>query len=171
MRIALLGVTGAGKSTLAAELQKGYGFASVSTGDYVRKYFPQDPLSGGFSDREKQIREYVDQRMGEDRIVLDGFPRHLEQLVWLCKEYGPDKLLFVVMRISFTEAKERVTLRGREDLAKFPEQFRAQMEALRQMDEYLNTQAHCSYVVGPLWSPDLAARMVMRLSREVASAE
>ena len=154
MTIVLLGPTGAGKSTVASVLHTRLKYEVISTGEYVRRNFPTDPLDGGFSDREKQIKEYVDQWLKGPRVVLDGFPRHLDQLVWLRKRLKADKLLPILMRIGRSEAYGRVWLRGREYMSKFKEQFEAQNKALDLMEQYLVKQKVGFIVTGTTWSPD-----------------
>ena len=158
MRIALYGPTGAGKSTLAAAIQRLYKLKILSTGDYVRRMFPKEQSKTGFSAREEQIREYV---MGEydlDNLVLDGFPRHHKQLAWLYKAVDTRRLVHVFLTVSEEEAKRRIELRGRADMTNFTITFRAQALEVFKMRDFLQKQKANVYTVHQLWEPDGVAR-------------
>lgn len=154
MKIALIGATGAGKSTVAQKLHSRLNYTVISTGEFVRKNFPNDPLEGGFSDREKQILEYVDQNLKKDRVVLDGFPRHVRQAEWLTQRFKPDELLVVIMRIGRLGALHRIRCRGRDDMEKFDQMFDGQARALEAIELHLVYSGYSNLVVGPLWSAD-----------------
>lgn len=166
MRIALYGPTGAGKSTLAQAFQRLYKMRPISTGEFIRKNFPNDPLTGGFSDREKQIAEYVEQAVRTDGAVLDGFPRHVRQVKWLQKLERIEGFTFAHLFISITrpEAEKRIRLRGRGDLDKFAEQYEAQAEAARLIHEHMefNNVKHF-HVYGP-WDADSLAHHIVRFA-------
>jgi len=161
MIISLYGPTGAGKSTLAQAFQRIERFSIVSTGDFVRKNFPNDPLIGGFSDREKQIREYVDQEIMRPDVILDGFPRHERQLEWLLMACGALRPVHhVFLEISRDEAQKRIELRNREDMPKFTEQYEGQVRACATLHEAVHrlNQWH-THLFGE-WAPDELARWI-----------
>lgn len=137
MRVALYGPTGSGKSSVAEELRVKFGFTVLSTGDFVRREFPNDPLNGGFSDREKQIREYVERGVrASTSVVLDGFPRHLDQLLWLQDTFTDPPFVHLFLSVSASEGERRVLRRGRSDSTRFDEQYAAQVDAARVMFEH-----------------------------------
>jgi len=170
MTIALYGPTGAGKSTLAQAIQRLGEYHIISTGEFVRKNFPNDPLVGGFSDREKQIREFVEVELKQSKVILDGFPRHRDQLSWLisvCAE-RQDKLCHVFMEVSREEALRRITLRNREDVGAFHEQFTGQALACRALHEAIDRAGDWhTHVFGP-WEADRLARWILNESVKAA---
>jgi adenylate kinase family enzyme len=164
MRIALYGPTGAGKTTIAEALQRVREFHLTSTGEFVRREFPNDPLKGGFSDREKQIREFVEVKIQLPEVILDGFPRHVEQLVWLLgvaneKRYAIEHLF---LEVSMVEARRRIMLRGRADMTKFAEQYAAQEAATRVMHEYMENLGITHYHAHGTWNADQLAAWFLR---------
>lgn len=95
-----LGPPGAGKGTLSKILARDYQFAHISVGDLLRQV-ASDPSTSNV------VRGYIDcggllpsehlfpilrarfRQCGRDQpIVLDGFPRHLNQAVQFEKEVG-----------------------------------------------------------------------------------
>lgn len=92
MRIILLGSPGAGKGTLAAEINKKYPVAHISTGDIFRENVRHDTPLGikarSFMESGKLVPDNIVIAMMEDRLkepdcekgfVLDGFPRTVPQ--------------------------------------------------------------------------------------------
>ena len=159
MRIALYGPTGAGKSTLAESLRRIYGLRTISTGEFIRREFPNDPLTGGFSDREKQILEYVERELLQDNLVLDGFPRHIEQAKWLFGVGEP--ISHVFLPITAPLARKRILLRGRADMSKFDEQYAAQSEATRLMHDWYHTLPIGDHFHAyGTWEPEAVAKWI-----------
>ena len=92
MRILLLGSPGAGKGTLAAEIERKYPVAHISTGDIFRENVKNDTPLGlearAFLDSGKLVPDDIVIAMVEDRLrepdcekgfILDGFPRTVFQ--------------------------------------------------------------------------------------------
>lgn len=88
MRIILLGSPGAGKGTLAAEIERKYPVAHVSTGDIfranVKNSTPLGLMARSYLDEGKLVPDDVVISMVEERLespdcskgfILDGFPR------------------------------------------------------------------------------------------------
>jgi adenylate kinase len=111
MRVALFGLPGAGKGTLAALLQERLGLPQISTGDLLRAAAkaPGDvgdtiralPV-GSFAPDELVLRvlaERVGRADCERGFVLDGFPRTVEQArALLGSEARPDAFVFLAER-------------------------------------------------------------------------
>ena len=88
MRIILLGSPGAGKGTLAAEIERKYPVAHISTGDIfranVKNQTPLGLMARRYLDEGKLVPDDVVISMVEERLespdcskgfILDGFPR------------------------------------------------------------------------------------------------
>jgi len=92
MIVLLFGAPGVGKGTQAELLKNREGFIHLSTGDAFRKAIsdqtPVGKLAKSFMDRGELVpdevviqvvQEALSQYIPGDRIILDGFPRTLEQ--------------------------------------------------------------------------------------------
>ena len=90
--VAILGHTGAGKTTIAKEYAERQGERYLSTGDIARKsaldnkQVADDLSRGNLSSDEigmrHQLAEIID---SENDCVIEGFPRYLEQMYWLSR--------------------------------------------------------------------------------------
>lgn len=101
-RILIFGPPGAGKGTYSRGLEKAYSVETVSVGDLVRHEIHQDsPLGSVFRSYsragnlvpDKFILDMVFKKlelMGDNGIILDGFPRNVHQAEELDKIYGMD---------------------------------------------------------------------------------
>ncbi len=104
MRILLLGSPGAGKGTLAAEIERKYPVAHISTGDIFRENVKNNTPLGlearAYLESGKLVPDDIVIAMMEDRLrepdcekgfILDGFPRTVPQaqaLEKILKELG-----------------------------------------------------------------------------------
>jgi adenylate kinase len=122
--IILLGPTGAGKSTQGEYLANRHdGWLHLSSGDLLRA----DPkiaasLTSGRLATSDEVDRVVDQALAAHHnfkmIVLDGFPRTMEQVPWLmaaCKRYGLELRAVMHLDITQEEAVKRLIERGRPD--------------------------------------------------------
>jgi adenylate kinase len=95
-RILLLGAPGVGKGTQAKELAKMWRLPHISTGDLLRSHVSrQTPMGRAAKEimaRGELVPDSLVQAIVEDRLhdsdaadgcILDGFPRTLEQAIWL----------------------------------------------------------------------------------------
>ena len=95
-RILLLGAPGVGKGTQAREMEKLWGIPHISTGDVLRSHvsrgtslgrIAQDLMRRGELVPDSLVCQIVETRLQEpdtfNGYILDGFPRTLEQAVWL----------------------------------------------------------------------------------------
>lgn len=123
--IIFFGPAGAGKSVQGQILAARHGWRWLSAGQLLRD--SRDPKiieqmrSGGL------VRvEYINSIMSEaikrakdiDKVILDGFPRQLEQAQWLVEgdiEHKRDINLAVVLEVPRAELEKRLKLRGRID--------------------------------------------------------
>jgi adenylate kinase len=94
----MLGVQGAGKGTQAGVIKKEYGIPHVSTGDLFRAMKTRDDdfarqiqeiMNAGALISDDITNQMVDERLSQpdanDGVILDGFPRNVEQADWLEK--------------------------------------------------------------------------------------
>lgn len=95
-RVLLLGAPGVGKGTQAREMEKLWGIPHISTGDVLRNHvtrgtslgrIAQDLMRRGELVADSLVCQIVETRLQEpdtlNGYILDGFPRTLEQAVWL----------------------------------------------------------------------------------------
>jgi adenylate kinase len=94
----MLGVQGAGKGTQAGIIKNEYGIPHVSTGDLFRAMKTRDDdfarqiqeiMNAGALISDDITNQMVDERLSQpdsqDGVILDGFPRNVEQADWLEK--------------------------------------------------------------------------------------
>jgi adenylate kinase len=123
--IILLGVPGSGKST-QAELLVGRGkLRWLSMGELFRqKATPaqkEQMLQGRLinSDEAVQLLSQELKELGDEpQIILDGFPRYIDQADWLIKQKNSGNLAVTAVVYLFVDkevVKERMLLRGRMD--------------------------------------------------------
>ena len=92
MIIIMLGAPGTGKGTVAGMLEKGIGIKQVSTGDIFRKNMQEGTEIGKVAESYiskgqlvpdevtiKIVEERLNEKDVENGIILDGFPRTIEQ--------------------------------------------------------------------------------------------
>jgi adenylate kinase len=122
--IILLGPSGAGKSTQADYLVSRHpGWVHLSSGDLLR----HDPLSAAqltsgqlapAGEAERVIDEALATHRDAPTIILDGFPRVLDQAPWLTeatKRYNLHLELVVMLDVTKELAAERLAVRHRAD--------------------------------------------------------
>jgi adenylate kinase len=111
--VILLGPPGCGKGTQARELSRTFGFTHLSTGDMLRSTAAKDSELGHVVRTTMNAGELVPDelicRIVADRItpadlegglVLDGFPRTLEQARFLSMLLGDQKAIALNMQVS-----------------------------------------------------------------------
>lgn len=118
--ISLIGPPCSGKSTLGKEIAETLGYKYISSGDLARKMAKEDGdmsnLNAGKMAPEDRMREelYNALSVSED-VVLDGFPRFLDQYNWLVNSDLDYKFIFIIVDASINELFYRVAHRGRSD--------------------------------------------------------
>lgn len=123
--IVFFGPAGAGKSIQGQILAARQNWRWLSTGQILRD--THDPEISSYMQKGELIPYLVSNRiMGEaiqkagniDRIILDGFPRQIEQAKWLVEnqpEHGRAIDLVVVLEVPREELLKRLSIRGRAD--------------------------------------------------------
>ena len=95
MRVLMFGPPGAGKGTQASLLVKNYNLTHISTGNILREVIASESELGrvaqGFIDKgrlvpNEMIRDLTEaalEEVGCDQLILDGYPRTVQQAEWL----------------------------------------------------------------------------------------
>lgn len=123
--IVFFGPAGAGKSVQGQILAARHGWRWLSSGQLLRD--SRDPeimeqmRTGALVSTEQTnqvIAEALERAEGIDTLILDGFPRKLEQAEWLHAikaRHGRDIKLAVVLEVPRAELEKRLHVRGRVD--------------------------------------------------------
>ena len=92
--IVLMGGQGAGKGTHAKNLVAQKGFKYIEVGAILRSLPPESPMKQIMARGELvpdselfKIISNAIEKCGQSDIILDGFPRNIEQAKWLVKQY------------------------------------------------------------------------------------
>lgn len=123
--IVFFGPAGAGKSMQGQILAARQGWRWLSAGQILRDTHDaaliQTMHEGNLVPHEAitRIMGEAIQKAGDiDQIILDGFPRELEQAQWLVEsktDHGRDISLVVVLEVPREELLKRLAIRGRVD--------------------------------------------------------
>lgn len=123
--VIFFGPAGAGKSMQGQVLAARKGWRWLSAGQLLRD--TRDPeLVETMQKGDLVPHEAITRIMGEaikkagdiDKVILDGFPRELEQAEWLVDsqtEHGRSIELVVVLEVPRNELMKRLSVRGRVD--------------------------------------------------------
>lgn len=123
--IVFFGPAGAGKSVQGQILAARHGWRWLSSGQLFRD--SRDPQimeqmrTGALVSTEQTnqvIADALERAKGIDTLILDGFPRKLDQAEWLQStkdQHGRDIKLAVVLEVPRAELEKRMTVRGRVD--------------------------------------------------------
>jgi adenylate kinase len=124
--VLLLGAPGVGKGTQAKALMADYGIPQISTGDILRanisKGTPLGKQAKALVDQGTLVSDDLVNQMVADRLsqpdthrgyILDGFPRTLNQALWLDAKLASDSNVLPVVAISIVvdneQLKHRIT--------------------------------------------------------------
>ncbi|MGA9040464.1 MAG: nucleoside monophosphate kinase [Terriglobales bacterium] len=119
--VILLGPPGCGKGTQARELSKAVGLPHISTGDILRKAAREDTELGRMIQNKMTAGELVPDSLVcqtvvsrtsqpdcEHGAILDGFPRTLDQAIFLCPALPLRHTLVLNLQISPTVIMQRI---------------------------------------------------------------
>ena len=120
MNILLIGIQGCGKGTQAKILEEKFGWKHITTGNLLRESIENKTELGlaakKFMDEGELVPDKYVFQIVEDALtnakngtILDGFPRNMEQLKYLEKNFTIDKV--VLLELSDEKALERVSSR------------------------------------------------------------
>lgn len=123
--IVFFGPAGAGKSVQGQILAARQGWRWLSAGQILRDTHDAEIVQT-MHEGKLVSHEAITRIMGEafakagdiDQIILDGFPRELEQAKWLIDsktDHGRDIGLVVVLEVPREELMKRLAIRGRAD--------------------------------------------------------
>jgi adenylate kinase len=123
--IIFFGPAGAGKSVQGQILAARYGWRWLSTGQLLRDTHDAEVLkemSTGKLISDEVANKVVDEALHRskdiDHVIMDGFPRELEQAKWLLgilPKHEREIKLVVVLEVPQSEIEHRLQLRGRAD--------------------------------------------------------
>ena len=123
--ILFFGPMGAGKSVQGQILAARHGWRWISTGQLLREMLDPEVLHkmsrGELVDEQtmlKLLSDTFERSKDIDYLVLDGFPRTLEQAKWLLdneQKHGRSIKLVVVLEVPQQELLQRLHIRGRAD--------------------------------------------------------
>ena len=123
--VIFFGPAGAGKSVQGQMLSESMKWKWISSGQLLRESADQEIvklLAGGrlvpLEKFGQLFAKAITDAKDYDNIILDGFPRKVEQAQWLSErreELGRDLELAIVMDIPKEELMKRMLLRGRAD--------------------------------------------------------
>lgn len=119
--VIMLGPPGCGKGTQARELSRDFGLVHLSTGDMLRKTAAQDSelgrtvratMQAGRLVSDELICRIVAERIAssglENGLILDGFPRTLEQARFLSSTLGDQKVVALNLHVTRSVLLRRV---------------------------------------------------------------
>jgi hypothetical protein len=123
--VGLAGRRGSGKSTIAAELQRDFGFARVSFGDYVRGVAKERELPLELASLEALGRALIDElgwarfcravltgTESSPRVVVDGI-RHVGARTTMRNLVAPGRFAVAFVQIDEAVRKRRLAARAR----------------------------------------------------------
>jgi adenylate kinase len=123
--IVFFGPAGAGKSVQGQMLAARQGWRWLSAGQLLRDTHDieliKEMQTGALVDSEKTNKlmgEALARATNIDRVVLDGFPREMQQAEWLVKSQPQHQRavqLVVVLEVPRSELLKRLEVRGRVD--------------------------------------------------------
>lgn len=123
--IVFFGPAGAGKSVQGQILAARHGWRWLSSGQLLRDSRDSEiveQMRKGALVSTKQtnqvISEALERAVGIDTVILDGFPRKLDQAKWLNEvgsKYGRQIKLAIVLEVPRSELEKRLSVRGRVD--------------------------------------------------------
>lgn len=138
--IIFFGPAGSGKSTQGKILAARLDWRWLSAGQLLRESNDPEVLKtqqeGRLVDIEKvnEVVGYaINQMPNTDSIILDGYPRTIDQAHWLVEKqplHAKSINLIIVLELSRVEAGERIQIRGRADDS--AESFEARIQSYNQ---------------------------------------
>lgn len=138
--ILFFGPAGAGKSVQGQMLSARHGWRWISAGQLLRDTHDIELLkiiNTGQLVSNEQINQIVGDALKRaksiDKVILDGFPRKLEQAKWLVEsqpEHERSIALTIVLEVPREELQKRLVVRGRPDDT--PETIEERLKTYRQ---------------------------------------
>lgn len=153
--VVLIGAPCSGKSTIGRGLARLAGYKYISSGDIARNIANSreeiDNLNAGCMANEDSMRRAVLQLFDSgDDIVLDGFPRFVDQLNWFMDNIVCAlnyNVLFIEITASAIDIASRASKRGRSDDASIERRIRWYDENTVPMIRYIKDLYHMNILV------------------------
>lgn len=123
--ILIMGLAGSGKGTQGKLLAERLGYQYLSTGEFLRTYITEErrrQMAAGklINDGEmiEIIQDFLNHSSGNQKCILDGFPRSMAQADWLIKQHQDKRInieALIYINVPKDELVKRLILRGRHD--------------------------------------------------------
>ncbi|MNY85641.1 Deoxyuridine 5'-triphosphate nucleotidohydrolase [compost metagenome] len=115
--ISLIGRPGCGKTTLGTDAAALLGMTYISSGDIAREVTKDNRLNRGELGPEESVRVEVAKAIREVQtdVILDGMPRHVDQLYWFVEEFKDFEIRFVHVDVPHNICLERLAARQRDE--------------------------------------------------------
>lgn len=121
--ILLMGIAGSGKGTQGKLLGSTRGYHVISTGELLRTYGSEaqhERMHKGEILGDEEVTALLDKALQNldtpDRVILDGYPRTVDQAKWLLSQTERFGINYVLHLLASREAvKDRLHARGRTD--------------------------------------------------------
>lgn len=112
-----IGAPCSGKSEIGQRIAYETDMEYISSGDIARSIpgIENDLNAGGFAPEQIMRSRIIEEIHKYDKVVLDGFPRFMEQYDYLVKNGDFDSIKCVYIDIGLSTAQERAAKRGRND--------------------------------------------------------
>ncbi len=175
--IILMGLAGSGKSTQGQMLAEATGKAWLSAGQVLRD--TGDPEVKAIQERGELVPNELIERLmidgmltavreGKD-VIIDGFPRDVEQAVWLAENLATVMKLVIIIDVPKDELMRRLALRGRSDDTReaIEERFRIVEQNIYSICEILQRKGIIIKNVNGIGTPEEVFERVKAVVTEV----
>ena len=176
----LLGYSGTGKSTISKLINGMYPqFKLVSTSSIVKSLggnMDQTIKNGGLFSDENALRDLLSKELcsilmdlnSKTQILLDGFPRTVDQAEWLDKNFGLELGKFILLDSSHEKCIERLLGRKRTDFPDYDEISVIEKRLTREREEYRDVWDHIEHSHGYyVVDDDLTLEPVTRIVADI----
>lgn len=143
--IIFFGSPGSGKSMQGQIMAARHGWRWISTGELLRQTGDQEiakVLKAGEMVSDEIVNKLFFDAIGDDtKIILDGYPRNLDQAKTLVEKLGDKISMTIVLKVPTEEVEKRLALRKRAGDDKDIVLYRIKQyeEATKPILDYLNS--------------------------------
>lgn len=174
--IILMGLAGSGKSTQGQMLAAATNRVWLSAGQVLRD--TEDPELKSIMESGKLVPDIITERLmvqgmlqavrdGRD-VVIDGFPRSVDQAEWLAENLASVMKLVIVIDVPKSELIQRLELRGRSDDTReaIEERFQIVEQNIYSICELLGKVGIKIYHVDGVGSPEEVQERIRKITEE-----